>query len=374
MAEVLGPLTLQDKALPIGVDGARVAQWAMRDGITYEQLVGRVALALGATNQALMDKWGWLFGLTTDIMQEYPNGGSVTAMPELTDVDNPTPRKGETIGHMIDLHYYGDAIGGSWRYFRDVRSTQIEAAITTIVNSGIWRFEQKLLGRFFDSDEVAIGAAGYNVPFVHSTTGAVDFQPPAYDGATFPTTHDHFVGFNLSTPKTFVDVFEALALTLAEHGHPPPYTAIVSRTDAPTINNLASKIQMVEGITVIDRAAATTGPQFFMNGTQTLERIGAYQSALGLINLIATARIATGYVGMAKSYGQNNPKNPLAVRVHPDGGFGFSIIPSPSDHRLFPIKQVDVDLEFGVGVGRDRTNGAVAFLVAGGSYTDGAVS
>lgn len=374
MAEILGPLTLQDKALPTGVDGARIAQWTMRDGVTYEQLAAQMSVALGATNAMLLQKWGWLFYITTDIMFEYPNGGTVTPMPELTDIDNPVPRKGTTIGHMIELNYYGDAVGGTWRALRDVRSTQIEADIATIINSGIWRFEQKLMGRFFDSDEVAIGSAGYNVPFVHSTTGNVDFQPPAYDGSSFATTHDHFIGYNLSTPKTFADVFEGLALTLAEHGHPPPYTAIVSRADATTINALTNKVQMVEGVTVIDRAAATTGPQFFMNGTQSIDRLGFYQSGLGLIELIATNRIATGYVGMAKSYGINNPKNSLAVRIHPDsGGFGFSLIPSPSDHRYFPIKQVDVDLEFGVGVGRDRTNGAVGFLVAGGSYTDGTV-
>jgi hypothetical protein len=55
-----------------------------------------------------------------------------------------------------------------------------------------------------------------------------------------------------------------------------------------------------------------------------LERIGKYQSTLGQIDLIASARIPTGLVGLAKSYGNNNPQNPLYVRVHPQGGFGFS--------------------------------------------------
>src|SRR6185295_17806039 len=109
MAEVMGPLTLQNKALPVGVDGARVAQWAMRDGVTYEQLVGMVSLALGAANQAIFDKWSWLFSITEEIMMEYPNGGAVTPMTELTDVEKPALIHGTTIGHMLPLKYYGEA-------------------------------------------------------------------------------------------------------------------------------------------------------------------------------------------------------------------------------------------------------------------------
>jgi hypothetical protein len=120
----------------------------MRKGLTFEAFAGQVSSALAATNAAMAAKWGWLFYITDEIAFEYPNGGSVTPMTELTDVDNPAPIKGTTIGHMIDLHYYGEAVGGTWRYFRDVRPAQIEAEITAIVNRGIWRFEQKLLGRF----------------------------------------------------------------------------------------------------------------------------------------------------------------------------------------------------------------------------------
>lgn len=375
MAEVMGPLTLQDKALPVGVDGARVAQWAMRDGVTYEQLVGMVSLALGATNQALMDKWSWLFNITGEIMMEYPNGGAILPMTELTDIDKPALIKGTTIGHMLPLRYYGEAIGGTWRYFRDIRSTQLKAAITTIVNRGIWRFEQRLLTRFFTSTEEAIGAAGYSVPFVHSTTGAVDFQPPAYDGNAFANTHDHFIGVNVSTPKTMADVLEALAATLAEHGHSAPFTALVSRADIALFNALTNWVTIVDNaVQVIDRGSGTTGSQFFARGQRDLGRIGFFQSSVGLIELIATNRLATGYVGMTKSYGSNDPRNALAVRVHPDSGFGLSIATKTSENLDWPVEQVDVDLEFGVGVGQDRTNGAVAFLVAGGSYVDGTIA
>lgn len=375
MAEVLGPLTLLNKALPIGVDGTRLAEWAMRDGVTYGQLVNNVALALGDANQAFAAKWGFLFSITEELMMEYPNGGAVTAMDELTDVDKPVAVHGTTIGHMLPLRYYGQGIGGTKRYFRDVRSTQIAAAIRTIVLKGIWRFEQKLLTRFFDSDEEAIGSAGYSVPFVHSTGGAVDFAPPSWDGASFATTHDHFIGYNASTPKTMADVLNGLAATLAEHGHVAPFTAMVSRADIALFSALTKFVELVSNvISVIDRGGGTTGPQFYSNGDRDLGRIGYFQSEVGLVELVGSNRIPTGYVGMTKSYGQLDARNALAVRVHPARGFGLAIVPETTPDDDFPIKQLDVDFEFGVGVGMDRTNGAVGYLVAGGSYADATIS
>jgi len=374
MAEVLGPLTLLNKALPTGVDGTRLAEWAMRDGVTYGQLANSVSLALGDVNQQLVTKWGWMFFLTEELAMEYEQGGTVNDMDELTDIDKPVAIHGTTIGHMLPLRYYGQGIGGSKRYFRDIRSAQVRAAISAIVKRAVNRFEKKLLGRFFDSDDEAIGSAGYSVPFVHSTTGNVDYQPPMYDGKSFATTHDHFIGYNLSTPKTFADVFNGLAETLVEHGHDAPLTALVSRTDIATIGALTKFVDIVDNvISVIDRGGATSGPQFYTNGNRDIGRIGYFQSDYGLIELMATARLATGYVGMAKSYGQLDSRNPIAVRVHPQRGFGLAVVPETTPDDDFPVKQLDVDFEFGVGTGMDRTNGAVAFLVAGGSYTDGTI-
>lgn len=376
MAEVLGPLTLQNKALPVGVDGARVAQWAMRDGITYGELVNRMSLALGAANQALLDKWGWLFNITDEIMMEYPNGSAVTPMTELTDIDKHPLIHGTTIGHMLPLKFYGEAVGGTWRYFRDVRSTQIQAAITTIVNRGVWRFEQKLLSRLFSNTEEAIGSSGYSVPFVRGSGGNVDFVPPAYDGETFDATHDHFLAYDKDTgPDTMDDVLEGLALTLAEHGHMAPFTALVSRDDIALFRALAGFVDIVDPIvSVIDRGGSTTGTSFFTRGSRELGRIGWYQSNVGLVELIASARIPTGYVGMTKSYGVNNPRNGLAVRVHPAQGFGFFIVTKTSENLDWPVEQVDVGLEFGVGVGMDRTNGAAALLVNDDTWANANIS
>ena len=368
MAEVLGPLTLQNRALPLGVDGTRLAQWAMRDGITYGQLVSQVALALGDVNQQLLSKWGWLFSITEELAMEYEDGSTNKEMDELTDVDKPVAVHGSTIGHMLPLRYYGQGIGGTKRYFRDVRSTQISAAISAIVRRGLNRFERLVLNRLFSNTEEAIGSSGYSVPFVRGTGGNIDYTPVSYDGVAFTSAHTHFIGYNASTPLTMADVLEGLAYTLAEHGHAAPYTALVSRADLALFNALTNKVVLVDGVQQILRGGTTSGPIFYANGTQTLERVGSYQSSLGMIELIANGRIPTGHVFMTKSYGTNDARNALAIRVHPQRGFGLAVVPETTNDIEFPIKQLDVDFEFGVGVGMDRTNGAAGLLVAGGTW------
>lgn len=374
MAEVLGPLTLQNKALPLGLDGARIAQWMMKDGITYGQLVSQVALALGDVNEKLVAKWGWIFGITEEIAMEYEDGGANKELDELTDIDEMVAIHATTIGHMLPLRYFGNAIATSKRAARDIRSAQIKAQIAAIARRGLNRFERQLLTRFFSNTEEAIGAGGYSVPFVRGTGGNIDYTPVAYDGKEFATSHNHFIGYNASTPKTMADVLEGDALELAEHGHGAPYTALVSRADIALFAALTNKVTLVEGILQVVRGGATTGSQFYAEGEQTLERIGSYQSSLGLINLIASARIPTGHVGMTKSYGNNDTRNALAIRVHPMRGFGLQVVPETTLDDDFPIKQLDVDFEFGVGVGQDRTNGVASFLVAGGAWVAPTIS
>lgn len=376
MAEVKGAINLLNKALPTGVDGTRLAEWALRDGITYGELINQVALAIARRNQMRLDKWGFLFFITEELFMEYPNGGSVSPAPELTDMDRPEPTHGTTIGHMLDKWTFGDAIGGTRRYFRDVRSATINAAISTIMNTLDWRFEQKLLGRLSSNTENAIGSAGYDVPFVRGTGGVVDFAPPAYQGEAFTTSHSHFVGVD-DDSKDYDDMMEELAEHLSEHGHMAPYDAIISRTDVPTVAALKNFVKHVNvaNLIVLDRGGQTTGNQYFARVQQEEGMYFAdYETDYGTVRLHMTARYPTKYATMVKSYGQNDVRNPLAVRVHPDEGFGAYIEPETTLDDDVPVKQLDIIDEYGIGVGQDRTNGVNGYLVSGGTWANPTIS
>lgn len=375
MTEVLGLSTLLRHALPTGADGDKLAKWMLKGNYTYADWVGGVAAGVAAFNQDLVDRWGWLFFISEDLLIEYPDGGSVTEAPEITDTDEPRATHGTTISHMIDLNVYGDALGGTKRFFRDARPAMLEADIRRIVNSFRWRFEKKLLNRLFLNTEYTIGTSGYNVPFVRGTGGNVDFTPQAYDGEAFTSAHDHYIGVNSSSSLGYDHVLNYLAETIQEHGHEPPYTAIVARADVASYSALQNFVNpLSERTVIIARGGETSGAQFFNRDNREMGVIGGFESDYGYIELRATNRVPTTYAGMVKSYGQLDPRNALAVRVHPAEGFGAKLVPQTTNDAEYPLKQLDVEMEFGVGVGADRTNGAAACLVAGGSWSNPTIS
>lgn len=375
MAEIIGPQTILANGIPTGVDGARLAKWVMRDGRTWRQHIAALALVIGEKNRLFASKWGDLFAITDDIMVEYEQGGAVTPADKITDISDITPRSGETIGHMIDLFDYGGGVGGSTKYFRDGRRVKFNADVQTEVRRLEWRFEINLLNRFMVNTEYAVGSAGYNVPFVRGTGGNVDFAPPAMAGEAFTTSHDHYLGFDSDGgANDLADVLNGLAETLIEHGHTPPFTAIVSKADVDAGSYLAlTKFVELkpEIISMVDRGGASSGNQFYAAGMFALEgTIGFFQSIYGLITLRMSPRLDTGYVGMYKSYGQLDQRNPLWVRVHPDVGFGIRVVPETTQDEQWPLKQVNFTFEHEVGVGRDRTNGAAGYLVSGGAWAN----
>jgi hypothetical protein len=370
MAEVLGPQTLLAKALPVGWDGTRIAEWKTREGITYQELASKMALALSSFNSDLNARWGPFSFLTEEIAMEYANGGSVTEAPDITDVDDPDALGGTTIGHMLNLRVYGGAIGGTKRYFRDARVAKINADVSVNVKRLEWRFDKTILTRMFTNTENAIGSSGYDVPFVRGTGGNIDFAPPAYGGEAFTTSHDHFLGV-ASGSYTFADMLNQQVETLQEHGHEAPFTTIVSKADIASYTALTRFIEMVDPrVLVIDRAGVTSGNQYFSRAQRSFGHFGDFQSDYGLVELYLSARVPTGYAWMGKSYGNGDGRNPIAIRVHPDTGFGAYVVPETALDNKYPIKKLNLEMEYGIGVGADRTNGVVAHRVSGGSYTN----
>jgi len=372
MAEILGLQTIMNSALPTGVDGTRLAKWALRSGMTYEEFARRLATALTDLNQEMVNMWGDLMFLTEEPMFEYPDGGSVTPMPEITDTDIPDARGATTIGHMIELRAYGDRVGGSKRWFRDARQTQINAEVRRVVNSGKWRFEQTLLNRIFLPTEYQVGTSGYNVPFVHGTSGNVDFAPPAYGGEAFTTSHDHYVGVD-SGSYGYDYTLNSLAEHLQEHGHEPPFIAYVSRANVGSYSVLPSFVNPLGGtpIMIVESGGiASNINRYFSQDMREFGRIGGFHSDYGYVELRASNRIPSGYMSMHKSYGRLDQRNSIAVRVHPDVGFGFYIVPETVVDNKYPLKSLQIEFEAGIGVGEDRTNGVAGYLVAGGTWAN----
>lgn len=376
MAEVVGPATIVRRALPSGWDGTKIAEWVMKNGTTFREFMNRVAAAVGSKNGEMNNKWSWMYGTTEEIALEYEDGGSVTPMELITDQDRVNLVHGTTIGHMLPLDPYGGAVGGSWRFFRDSREAQIVADVAAIVRRGEWRYEQKLLTRAFTNTENAIGSAGYDVPYVRGTGGNIDYTPLPYAGETFTTSHDHFLGI-ASGSKTRAVMIEEMAEHLEEHGHTAPFDMVISRADIASFTALGRWVQFVNPIvSTIDRGGSTSGNEMFASGNPMVTDgiLGHYQSDYGLIVVRTSKRVPTKYAWMGKSYGSNDVRNSLALRVHPDQGFGMFIVPSLSDETNYPVSRLNIEFEFGVGVGPDRTNGVASYYDASGTWANPTIS
>lgn len=383
-ADIKGVLTTLNHALPAGVDGGRVAIWRLRQGRTYADVRSDIANALDAINAELLTSWSDFVTITTEDFVEYPNGGSISDMPKLTDLDRPQPRKGTTIGHMIDLWRRGDGIGGSETFFRDTREAVILAALRNVVQSGRNVIEKDILTRAMTTTENQLGTSGYDVPFANgnpnSGSGYI-YTPPQWGGKVFTSSHNHYLGLDSGT-YNFGDLLSQLAGTVNEHGYDGPYVAYVSEADVTTYRALTDHIKFVAPVIgEIDRGGATSGAQYFKKqniGSVPAtggRSIGYYDSGYGEIELRATNRIPTKYALLYKSFGPNDPRNPLALRVHPDVMFGFRIKEIPSFDTTWPIKEIDIEVEYGVSCGINRTIAAAGWVSSGVStYTNPTIS
>lgn len=377
MADLKGILTQLNHALPTGVDPTRLAQWRLRDGVTYQQIRNRLATELTALNAELLQSWGDMIYITELDYLEYRNGGSIADMPDITDLDRAEATKASTIAHSIDLRVKGDGVGGSERFWRDARAAVIKANLDEKKQKGRQTIEKAILTRATNDGDNLVGSSGYDTAFANASA-TFSYTPPAYGGNTFDSTHTHFVGYN-SASLDHGDMVNGLAKHVAEHGHTGMLKALVAEADIASYYALGDRfIQPTAGqTTIIDRGGQSSGvTSMFSNDDYGMRPpggsyyVGKYLSDAGVVRVYGTARIPTGYAFVYNAYGINDERNSLAMRVHPTVGFGFYIKETPSEGTTYPIKHIQVEIEYGLSVNAGRTNGAAGYLVSGGVWVD----
>ena len=362
----LGVHNILERALPSGIDAGEIMKFQLEDGTSWEQFLQRISSGVGAAN-SVMGANSFMFNYTTEPFMYYPDGDDVNRMPKITELSDMPISHGSDIGHMIDINDYGKGAGITYLGRRHIRTTRIEATVADVTNSALWGFEIDLLTRAFDNASKLIGTAGYNVPFLNGGTNN-GYTPPAFNGKDFTSSHNHYLHNNSS----YGTLLDNLAETLLEHGHMEPWVAMVSWSDIDDYRSLKGFINIISPqIQRVDYGGRTNEPAYINQGNMVFGQQGSFgyfQSKWGLIELRASQRIPTSYIFFFKSFGQNNPRNPLAVRYYAsDGGFGVYIVPRRSSHFGYPIESLQMIFSYGIGVGRERTNGACGKMA--GSYT-----
>lgn len=383
---ILGVLA-QNQPLPAGLDGNRIALWALRSGNTYESVRAMLGAGLQEYNAQMLVAWGDMITVTKDTFLMYPNGGSIEPAVMLSGGARVPLVRGFNAGHMVDLQVWGIGIGGTWREFADMTESVLIASVRGIVTALRNNFDKAMLTRFFNNTDNALGTsgntpAGYDAPFCNGSplraSGGPDYAPPNWNGQTFQDTHNHYIAENSSSGKTWDNLLSDLAQLINEHGLAADYKVYMSDgADVGTVSALTEFVKPVDDINWADRGGSTSGAQYFESvGLGAVPAtggryVGSYRTNYGLARLWATPRVPTGYAGLYKPNSELSPLNALAVRYRPEFGLGCRIVEIPDFNTTFPLKEVDVELEYGVSCSSNRYMGAAGQIGAGvSSYSN----
>ncbi|MCU0464182.1 MAG: hypothetical protein MUF38_06395 [Anaerolineae bacterium] len=364
MPTLLGPGDMKQFALPLGWDAGELLKHQLADGTTFERITNDIVAALRLKYQELSNDpiYGGMIHVTDELGKEYRDGDSTAGMSERTEYTTADPKRGKTIGHMYPLRSYDRSMQWTWDFFRKARQAQIDADLQRALYDVEDNWQKRILTRFFSNAENQLATGGgYDVPFVKGT-GSVPFTPPAYMGQTFTSSHSHF------DRKTDDSDGRIAALTegyehLAEHGINGPLVALVPYADKADYIALPGFVRPDRGFQYVQAAStealtlARFEEQFF----------GLFETNLGVVQLHACRRLPTNYLGMYRSYGRNATNNPLAVRYAPDLGAAPLLMRGEKQIKAFPLENVTLIHEFGVGV-EERLNGYACRFDASGNY------
>jgi hypothetical protein len=367
---VLGPSMLVRLAIPTGIDGAKVFQFQLRGNLTAEQAITKAAAAIGAVNEELAQRYSGLWYITDALYAYYRQGnsGGRTETPEKVEGKPADPVHGQNIGHMLPLKNYEDALGWTPLYMRDAPVSQLDADVAEIADRWRNKVQKDFLTRALHRTENVIGSAGYDVPWV-KTGGSVDYVPPQYKGKKF-TAHTHFLAVAGTTAADVQTLLNNLANHLREHGHTGRLVALVSDADIATYASMTDFVKLNPQQFIIPGGNTSSPVAYAQGEVQGMpgELFGYLNGQKGVVELRYDERMPTGYIFMTKSYGQNNPKNGIAIRRHPTGGFGLVVDPQLSKSINPELESVLFKGTHGVGV-NERTNG-VAGRFGNASYAD----
>ena len=362
---------LSSVILPTGVDAAALRRYALADGVTYDQVVARLEVAIRGLNGELARHPLWA---TLASFQDVPEvslyeTGTGSYADRFTDYGRPEPQHADQTGHMLPILPWTSALGWTWSKMKEMTLAEADGDIRLAVDRMRNRYRQqmfrRLLKRTDDSGAaLGLGTAGYSPGFATDAGSTnVDFTPPDFGGVTFTPAHEHYVAAAGGWTTGILDDIEA---ELMEHGHMPPFRLLVSVTDAATIAGLTGFVYPATAVVAAGSGTSVALPE--MEPTEDGFRfLGSRENTRIYVTPGMPQHYGFGY----KPYGALSPMNPLRVRVEkggqlpaaralrdPNGGYGVD-----------PLQDLMLYLEFGVGVG-SRTNGTARY-VNNGTWADG---
>jgi hypothetical protein len=375
MAIINGPRQLIDTAIPTGVSATYLMRFEMQEGMNAEEVIALAATKIGEANEWLVSTYGGLIFLTEKAYASYGLGGDPGMTPKGSEYAEEDGQVSEGIGHMLHAEDYKDATAWSADYLMRAVREDITRDVELKKVRWINRIDYDVLTAMFRSTEIAVGSAGWSVPWAIGTGMNVNFVPQSWMGTNFDSTHTHFIRINAAASAANVQTtIESMSEHLAHHGHTGLKVLYVSSSIATLILSINDTKKFATFISPEFRLLSgnTNIPVSYVPGQMEGipgEIIGYYSTNNGLVEIRKHPRVPAGYMWMGKSYGSNDLRNPMAVRVWKNEGFGLKVRPQISRDINPMLEKVLFKGTHGVNV-NDRTAGVAAQIASGGASYD----
>ena len=375
LESIRGVLT-QIAPLPTGIDPTRLALWNARGKFNYEQIRGILGASIQSLNEERVVAFGDLINLTPEQAIWYMNGGAVQPAEITMGKSRPPLVFGNNASHMIDLKVWSLGIGGDGRTFEDMTESQLIGSIVGLVTALRDTFDQQLINRMFSSTDNPLGSTGYDVGWCNGSplaaSGGPKYAPPKWNGKVFYEDHNHYQAVNsaatnpaTSAAYTYGDGLSITAALIGEHGLPMAtyFKAFVSEADVDVIQRDMRYVLPVDNINV-DRGGLTSGNIYYEQGVVGStpnsggRYVGSVNTSYGFGRLFSIPRIPTGYATVYRPGTPFAANNALSVRYRQSTGFGVLLKEIPDFNTTFPIKEIDVEDEYGISCGTNRFAGA----------------
>lgn len=365
-----GNLNLKHIQIPSAWDTAELRRLVMREGKTYEDVITEIDDALGMAWSDAMSGWiSTLMYLTTEVTLEYGQGNH-SGWVDHTEYGQPDGKTGDDSAHMLPIQHKDYKLSWTADFLREARQIKIDEAIGNMANGLIDLVEKMALTRLFKREEetgkrFGLGT-GISVPFCNGGNGTIPFIPkPNPDrAAPFAATHNHYLRLNGINQANL----ELAAGHLWEHGIDGPYEVLISQADVSEWTNTAN----VTGYKEKAQMFISYGDNTTLAGIGD-EYLGAITTKqYGTVLVRVTARVPSGYWAVYKTYGRNDPRNPLWARWDEMFGQGPQLV--VAQVALYPLQGAIGQMKLGFGVGPDRTAAVLVKNDTSGDYTTPALN
>lgn len=380
MPIILGQRSLIQNVVPTGIDATYLYRFAMQQEMNPMEVMQMAAIVIGDANEYAAAIYGGLFSLTERLYAVYRQGNGVRQMtPKASEYAEEDGATTERIGHMLFIEQYKDATPWSRDYLEAADPEGLRDDVLMKKEDWINRVDYEMIRAMLRKSEIAVGSVGKAVSWVDQS-GSIDYVPPQWMNVVHDDTHTHFLRTNAAlSAANALSMIDSLAAHLTHHGHTGMKAAFVGDNvaDALTSSNdkriatyIPAEFRLLSGNTnapISTVAGQIEGiPGEIVCYVTTKNGLVEVRRHPRIPQVLPDGNTAAGHIWMGKSYGVQDARNPLAIRLKPGKGFGLRMDPQV-DRSINPsLEKLLFRTEFGVNV-NDRTAGVAGQIASGGT-------